>query len=80
MLDRLNSLVYRLNTDNSNKYKEEQLRMHSGDEELKRILFYTYNPFYQFNVTSKNCIKNKNLSTPREGDLFNLLDDLRLRI
>jgi DNA ligase-1 len=79
MLDRLQSLVYRLNNDNSNKYKEEQLRMHSGDEELKKILFYTYNPFYQFFVTSKNCIKNKNLCTPKNGDLFDLLDDLRTR-
>jgi DNA ligase 1 len=79
MLDRLNSLVYRLNNDNSNKYKEEQLRMHSGDDELKRILFYTYNPFYQFNVTSKNCIKNRSLSTQKYEDFFDLLDDLRLR-
>lgn len=79
MLDRLESLVYRLNNDNSNKYKEEQLRMYSGDEELKRLLFYTYNPFYQFNVTSKNCIKNRRLSTQKYEDLFDLLDDLRLR-
>lgn len=79
MLERLQSLVYRLNNSNSNNYKEEQLRMYRNDEEIKRILFYIYNPFYQFNITSKNCIKNKSLCTPKNGDIFDLLDDLRYR-
>jgi len=79
MLERLQELVNRLNNSNSNKYKEETLRMYRNDEELKRILYYTYNPFYQFFVTSKNCIKNKSLCTPKDGDIFDLLDDLRYR-
>ena len=79
MLNRLQELVDNLNTTNSNKDKENTLRKYRNDEEIKRILYFTYNPFYQFYVTSKNCIKNKNLCTPKVGTLFDLLDDLRYR-
>jgi len=79
MLDKFKTFVEELNTTNSNNDKVGVIKNIKDDSDIKKLLFYTYNPFYQFNVTSKNCIKNKNLSTPREGDLFNLLDDLRLR-
>jgi DNA ligase-1 len=79
MLERLQRLVDELNRTNSNKDKENTLRGYNNDEEMKRILYFTYNPYYQFFVTSKNCIKNKNLSTPKVGDIFDLLNDLRYR-
>lgn len=79
MLEKLQNLVVRLNTSNSNKHKETELRMYRNDSEIKKILFYTYNPFYQFNITSNNCIKNKHLCTPKNGDIFDLLDDLRYK-
>lgn len=82
MLDKLQNLVNELNSTNSNNDKENTLRRYSDDMEIKRILFYVYNPFYQFNVTSSNCIKNRDkLPTLIQVGytIFNLLDDLRLR-
>jgi DNA ligase-1 len=82
MLEKLKKLIGELNTTNSNNDKVNVLRKYVDDDDIKTILFYTYNPFYQFNVTSKNCIKNKNLSSPERylfGGIINLLDDLRLR-
>lgn len=82
LLDKLDKLVNELNSSNSNKDKESKLREYRNDEEIKRILFYTYNPFYQFNITSKNCIKNRSklpVLVQVGYTLFDLLDDLRLQ-
>ena len=47
---------------------------------IQSILEYTYNPYKQYNVTSKTCIKNKDIITPYFGkSIFDLLDDLNTR-
>jgi len=47
---------------------------------IQSILEFTYNPYKQFHVTSKTCIKNKDIVTPYFGrTLFDLLDDLNSR-
>ena len=47
---------------------------------IHTILEYTYNPFKQYYVTSKTCIKNKDIITPYFGKtIFDLLDDLTTR-
>ena len=47
---------------------------------IQGILEYTYNPYKQFHVTSKTCIKNKNIIEPYFGkSIFDLLDDLNNR-
>ena len=44
---------------------------------IQSILEYTYNPYKQYHVTSKTCIKNKDIVTPYFGKtLFDLLDEI----
>ena len=47
---------------------------------IQSILEYTYNPYKQYHVTSKTCIKNKDIITPYFGKtIFDLLEDLNTR-
>lgn len=46
---------------------------------IYQILEYTYNPFKQYHVTSKTCIKNKDKITKNNYGLFELLDILTSR-
>ena len=47
---------------------------------IQSILEFTYNPYKQYHVTSKTCIKNKDIVTPYFGKtLFDLLEDLNSR-
>ena len=47
---------------------------------IQSILEYTYNPYKQYHVTGKTCIKNKDIITPYFGTtIFQLLDDLNTR-
>jgi DNA ligase 1 len=46
---------------------------------IHQILEYTYNPFKQYHVTSKTCIKNKDKITKNNYSLFELLDILTNR-
>ena len=46
---------------------------------IHQILEYTYNPFKQYHVTSKTCIKNKFKITKANYGLFELLDILTSR-
>ena len=46
---------------------------------VHRALEYTYNPFKQFYVTSKTCIKNSHLKERHSLELFEVLDKLTNR-
>ena len=46
---------------------------------IHNILEYTYNPFKQYHVTSKTCIKNKDKIKESNLALFELLDQLTNR-
>jgi DNA ligase-1 len=46
---------------------------------IHKTLEYTYNPFKQFYVTSKTCIKNSHLKERHSLDLFEVLDKLMNR-
>jgi DNA ligase-1 len=61
-------------TDNSDENPDREF--------LQKVFFYTYNPYFKYNVTSKNCKKNSNLlGHPNTyGSIFSLLDDLRNRV
>jgi len=54
----------------------------SDREFLQKVFFYTYNPYFKYNVTSKNCKKNSDLlGHPNTyGSIFTLLDDLKNRV
>ena len=58
--------------------KVEILKQQS--EFIKKVLEYTYNPYKQYNVTSKTCKKNSGLFKYNTyKDVFELLDDLTSR-
>jgi len=50
-----------------------------ADRHIHNILEYVYNPFKQYHVTSKTCIKNKDKITKSNYSLFELLDKLTNR-
>ena len=51
----------------------------NADRYIHTILEYVYNPFKQYHVTSKTCIKNKDKVTESNYSLFDLLDKLTSR-
>ena len=80
---RLQELVQKLNSTNSSSVKIATLEQYKGDKFIEKILEYTYSPFKQFNVTSKNCKKNSHLFTKANKtnifNIFKLLDNLICR-
>jgi len=83
MLDRLQEFVNRSNASNSNNDKLDVLRDYTTDQEVLGALRYTYSPFKQYHVTSKNLKKRSDLVSPignQYGSIFTLLDTLNDRI
>ena len=70
------------NSTNSNTDKLNVLKKYGQYDSVCKALYYTYNTFKQYNVTSENCKKRNDLvaSTNIYHDIFNLLDDLDNRI
>ena len=72
-----------------NQFIEQMRATSSGKDKIKIIkessslihkaLEYTYNPFKQYYVTSKTCIKNSHLKEKHSFDLFKVLDKLNKR-
>ena len=60
--------------------KVEILKQQS--EFIQKVLEYTYNPYKQYNITSKTCKKNSDLCDPNNihDTIFDLLDDLTNRV
>jgi DNA ligase 1 len=82
-LRELRVIVDDLNSTNSTNDKKVILSKYKDNAFFKQILFYTYNPFYQYFVTPASLEKRYNDDLGKEGkkyrDLFELLDDLRYR-
>jgi DNA ligase-1 len=82
-LRELRHIVDELNSTNSINDKKVILAKHKGNDFLKQVLFYTYNPFFQYYVTPATLEKRYNddlgKSTVHYSSLFALLDDLRHR-
>ena len=70
------------NSTNSNTDKINILKEYAEHTVVKKVLFYTYNTYLQYGVTSANCKKNSDLlGDPNTyGDFFALLDDLNNRV
>lgn len=80
MFKALANLIEDLKNTSSTLDKVDLLKEYADkNEDLKKILFYTYHPLYQYHVTSANCIKNRSLIGIEYNCFFNLLDDLRNR-
>ena len=73
MLNELQNLVDELNETNSNLDKKTVLKKHP---QCKQLLSYIYSPFKQFNVTSKNLKKRKDLIEDTDIDIITLLNKL----
>jgi DNA ligase 1 len=78
MLKNLQNFIDESNSSNSNTDKLNVLKKYAHDNEIRRILEYTYNTFKQYYVTSKNCQNRSDLVAPQNTymDIFGLLDDL----
>ena len=74
----LQEFINQMQATSSSLEKVEILKQQS--EFIQKVLEYTYNPFKQYHVTSKTCIKNSDLcGSGLALDLFELLDKLNTR-
>ena len=78
----LRKVVDELNSTNSINDKKVILEKYKHDEFIKKVLYYTYNPFFQYYVTPDNLEKNYDLDLGTLytfNGLFEMLDGLRSR-
>jgi len=74
----LQEFINQMQATSSSLDKVKILKQQS--EFIQKVLEYTYNPFKQYHVTSKTCIKNSDLcGSGMSLDLFELLDKLNTR-
>ena len=79
----LQQFVNEMKDTSSLNAKKEILANYANNTFITEVLEYTYNPYKQFNVTSKNCIKlNHLVDGPQRfgGTVFELLDKLSNRV
>ena len=78
----LKTFLDEMNSSSSGNHKIATITKHADSEFLKKIFYYTYNPYKKYGVTSKNCKKNSDLlGHPNTyGNIFYLLDDLANRV
>jgi len=74
---RLEKFINKMRSTSSGKEKIEIIK--DSSPFIHKALEYTYNPFKQFYVTSKTCIKNSHLKERHSLDLFEVLDKLNKR-
>lgn len=77
----LREFVNEMNSSNSTNHKVEVLTKYKYHPFIKRVLFYTYHPYWNFGLTSANLKKREDLIAPSEvyDDLFLMLDDFNER-
>ena len=74
---RLEEFIDKMRSTSSGKEKIEIIK--DSSPFIHKALEYTYNPFKQFYVTSKTCIKNSHLKERHSFDLFEVLDKINNR-
>ena len=78
VMQELKQFIEQMRATSSSNEKVEILKQQS--DFIKKVLEYTYNPYKQYNVTSKTCKKNSGLFKYNTyKDIFELLDDLTSR-
>lgn len=76
----LREFVDMMNSSNSTIYKVEVLTQYRAHPFIRQVLFYTYHPYFNFNVSSQNLKKRQDLIAELgHEDFFNLLDNLNSR-
>ena len=82
-LKRLQKFVDKMKSTSSLNEKKEIIKTIKDDSFITKVLHYTYNPYFKYHVTSKNCKKNSDLVDQslcsNDGTIFDLLDVLRNR-
>ena len=85
----LQSFLDEMRSSSSGNHKIATLKKYADNSDensdrefLQKVFFYTYNPYFKYNVTPRNCKKNSDLlGHPNTyGSIFTLLDDLRNRV
>ena len=79
ILNKLKKLVDSLKDTSSSLEKVALLKEALKDNDVKKLVQYVYNPYFQFYVTSSVCQKNKLLRDKLFDNIFDLLDSLRKR-
>ena len=79
-LERLQEFVDKMKSTSSLNEKKEIIKSIKDDSFITKVLHYTYNPYFKYHVTSKNCKKNSGLFKYNVYEnIFDMLDDLRNR-
>lgn len=69
------------NANNSTSYKEGVLRKYANNEDVRKALYYAYNPYYIYGVSSASLKKNKQkTSNTMYLSIWDLLDALRTKV
>ena len=80
-LKRLQEFVDRMKSTSSLLEKKVIIESIKDDSFITKALHYTYNPYFKYHVTSKNCKKNEDLCNVHYlGVLFCMLDNLSNRV
>jgi DNA ligase-1 len=81
ILEKLNTLVEKLNASNSTNDKVEVLKTYKLDKEVQDMLVMIYSPYVHFGVSSSNCMKNGEIVHEHYlGSLECLLSNLNNRV
>jgi DNA ligase-1 len=77
----LREFVNKMNSSNSTNHKIDVLSEYQYHPFIKSVLFYTYNPYLNFGITSTNLKKRTDLIAPTSiyDDFFQMLDDFNDR-
>jgi len=80
-LKELQIFVDRMKSTSSLNEKKQIIESIKDNKFIKAVLHYTYNPYFKYYVTSKNCKKNSDLIDMNfmNEPIFELLDDLKDR-
>lgn len=80
MIESINTFLQQMNASNSSNNKVDIMR--NADRNVRRVLYYTYNSFMQYNITTKVINKRKDLvnKDTKFDSIFNLLDSLNQRL
>ena len=80
MIESIKTFLQQMNSSNSSNNKVDIMR--NADRNVRRVLYYTYNSFMQYNVTAKVINKRKDLvnKDTKFDSIFNLLDSLNQRL
>ena len=78
-LKKLQDFVDKMKSTSSLLEKKTIIETIKNDDFITKALYYTYNQFLKFNVTSKNCKKNSDKVAQGHHTLFQVLDFLATR-